>query len=457
VPSSGEGVFDVLRAEDDGPFERVAEVPHSAGSQFSYVDAAGVAAVARYRYQLNIALACGSLGPVEAFVDLSDVEVLGASAIADSNDGVRIAWTVSSGYPGLAFRLSRSDSGGEFALVPGGEAIPGAIQIEFVDSTGSASSRYQLDALYRESGVLTIAPDSIFTPLVIRVVADCALDATPTQEGIEVEWRATPEEAGAYQLSRAENEGAFAMIAEIPASEGPDFMYADSAAGYAGNRYSYKLDPVGTKLACVSYEPVAVDVAFPDSLDITSSVALEAEGALIEWSVANPYRGLAFRLSRSDDGGPFTTVAGAEAIPNAGENAFLDPAGAGGDTYRLEPLFSKNGGYEVVPDSVLAPTLLQVADIVVEFKIFAPYPNPARGPVQFFFDLPAQTSVALAVFEPSGRLVRDIGPMTLPSGSQQSIVWDGRDNDGSVVSNGLYLYRIEAGGQTSTGRLIHLR
>jgi hypothetical protein len=47
--------------------------------------------------------------------------------------------------------------------------------------------------------------------------------------------------------------------------------------------------------------------------------------------------------------------------------------------------------------------------------------------------------------------------MTLPPGSQQSIVWDGRDNDGAVVSNGLYLYRIEAGGQTSTGRLIHLR
>jgi len=61
--------------------------------------------------------------------------------------------------------------------------------------------------------------------------------------------------------------------------------------------------------------------------------------------------------------------------------------------------------------------------------------------------------VDLKVFDVTGRLVktvanRDFGPGT------HNVVWDGTNDYGASVTSGVYLYRIEAGGEVAAGKLI---
>ena len=44
----------------------------------------------------------------------------------------------------------------------------------------------------------------------------------------------------------------------------------------------------------------------------------------------------------------------------------------------------------------------------------------------------------------------------IPAG-EHDVRWDGRDNSGEAVANGMYLYRMEAGSYQGTGKLVVLR
>ncbi|NIW45010.1 MAG: T9SS type A sorting domain-containing protein, partial [candidate division Zixibacteria bacterium] len=60
------------------------------------------------------------------------------------------------------------------------------------------------------------------------------------------------------------------------------------------------------------------------------------------------------------------------------------------------------------------------------------------------FELSQNTSVELKIFDIQGRLVRTLVNNQLPAG-QHRVTWDGRNDNGSQVSSGVYLYRIQAG------------
>jgi len=60
------------------------------------------------------------------------------------------------------------------------------------------------------------------------------------------------------------------------------------------------------------------------------------------------------------------------------------------------------------------------------------------------------------VYDLSGRIVRTLEDPELETG-HHSIVWDGRRENGEVVSAGLYLCRIESGGVSETIGLCLLR
>ncbi|NUN10353.1 MAG: hypothetical protein HUU54_14360 [Ignavibacteriaceae bacterium] len=73
-----------------------------------------------------------------------------------------------------------------------------------------------------------------------------------------------------------------------------------------------------------------------------------------------------------------------------------------------------------------------------------PYPNPSNGPTNFTFILPAvPEELKIKIFTISGRLIKEISR----SGAELKhnfnyIPWDGRDEDGDEVANGVYLYKI---------------
>jgi hypothetical protein len=76
------------------------------------------------------------------------------------------------------------------------------------------------------------------------------------------------------------------------------------------------------------------------------------------------------------------------------------------------------------------------------------FPNPFNPRMTVEYDLPRQGRVAVAVFDPSGNLVRNLENRSMPPG-RHAVVWDGRDERGLRAASGTYVIRM----RTATGIL----
>lgn len=83
-------------------------------------------------------------------------------------------------------------------------------------------------------------------------------------------------------------------------------------------------------------------------------------------------------------------------------------------------------------------------------------PNPFRAGTQIHFGLPETESVRLDVFDVTGRLVRRLVDGTLPAGDH-AVEWDGRTDAAASMPSGVYLYRLEGGGEAVERRMLLLR
>lgn len=90
------------------------------------------------------------------------------------------------------------------------------------------------------------------------------------------------------------------------------------------------------------------------------------------------------------------------------------------------------------------------------------YPNPMRGETNFIFNLAGSvppSKFMIKIYTVSGKLIRQLEqPVSI--GFNQ-IPWDGRDQDGDLIANGTYLYKLvtddEANVVTQTQKLVVLR
>jgi hypothetical protein len=93
------------------------------------------------------------------------------------------------------------------------------------------------------------------------------------------------------------------------------------------------------------------------------------------------------------------------------------------------------------------------------------YPNPFRSDTYFTFELrgiDAPEEFRIKIYTVAGRLIRDIEvPHSALNIGFNKIKWDGRDQDGDDIANGLYLYKIisKHNGITKTAvqKLVKLR
>jgi len=106
--------------------------------------------------------------------------------------------------------------------------------------------------------------------------------------------------------------------------------------------------------------------------------------------------------------------------------------------------------------SLLAGKTSAAKRIPAAFFVNPVRPNPASGVMHVDFGLPKPAPVALRVFDLSGRLVQTVKTGLLPAGYHQ-LSWDGRTGDGRSAAAGVYFYRLEAGKNQKSGRVVILR
>jgi hypothetical protein len=83
-------------------------------------------------------------------------------------------------------------------------------------------------------------------------------------------------------------------------------------------------------------------------------------------------------------------------------------------------------------------------------------PNPLTSGTALRFSMPAKQSGDLRVFDLTGRLVRTLLDGEIGSGPQV-INWDGRDDAGRTIRNGIYYARLRTGSKVASRQLILMR
>ena len=81
-------------------------------------------------------------------------------------------------------------------------------------------------------------------------------------------------------------------------------------------------------------------------------------------------------------------------------------------------------------------------------------PNPFRASTTLSFATRNEGDVGIAIYDASGRVVRRLD-QRLPAGSHE-VKWDGRDEAGREVANGVLFYEIRAGGVRQSRKLVRI-
>ncbi|MFO8145596.1 MAG: choice-of-anchor J domain-containing protein [Candidatus Syntrophosphaera sp.] len=84
------------------------------------------------------------------------------------------------------------------------------------------------------------------------------------------------------------------------------------------------------------------------------------------------------------------------------------------------------------------------------------YPNPFNPETTIRFSLKEAAPVNIGIYNVKGQLVRTLVNAEKTSGNH-SVVWNGRDDNGSSVSSGVYFYKMNAGKYSSTRKMILMK
>ncbi|MCJ7498525.1 MAG: type IX secretion system sortase PorU [candidate division Zixibacteria bacterium] len=104
-------------------------------------------------------------------------------------------------------------------------------------------------------------------------------------------------------------------------------------------------------------------------------------------------------------------------------------------------------------NSTLQSFLVKVLSVGKELSITQAmnYPNPFSRFTQFTYELSVPANkVEIKIFTLSGRLIKILSGTGSP-GFNSGVIWDGRDEDGDKVANGVYIYKIMAETKYSSG------
>jgi len=117
-------------------------------------------------------------------------------------------------------------------------------------------------------------------------------------------------------------------------------------------------------------------------------------------------------------------------------------------------------------DALAAYNLALVTDVeerqtpIASFVLHPAFPNPFNPSTSIRYELPdgqpSNIPVKLQVFNILGREVITLVDAIQGSGIY-SVSWDGRDRRGVTVNTGVFIYRLQAGGQSKSGKVLFLK
>lgn len=173
-------------------------------------------------------------------------------------------------------------------------------------------------------------------------------------------------------------------------------------------------------------------------------------GITVEWTLSSIDDGTSFRVSRREGTGDFVAMPYLHPERMDLRFAVTDETVSPGVEYRYRIDAVGADGvrtlFETGPVS-LAPKAVELHQNV---------PNPFNPVTTISFSLPRASRATLEIFDVSGALVARLIDGICDPG-EHTVTWNGRNAEGAGVAGGIYLYRLQAGKETVSRKMVLLR
>ncbi len=201
----------------------------------------------------------------------------------------------------------------------------------------------------------------------------------------------------------------------------------------------------------VATYPLLINAVYIGTMLESWDVSLSGGGIELTWSILQAAGSPGFEVSRSSEGADMWQNLDSELIRGDGLNySMLDIDVEFGLSYRYRVECVEDDGRKILFET--GP----VATPAMPLTLRQNNPNPFNPSTRIEFLLPRPGHVRIEVFDVNGRLIRVLADGHLASGGH-SVDWDGRDRTGTMVSSGVYFYRLTAGKESLSRKMVLLR
>jgi hypothetical protein len=97
-----------------------------------------------------------------------------------------------------------------------------------------------------------------------------------------------------------------------------------------------------------------------------------------------------------------------------------------------------------------------VAEVPKEYELAQNYPNPFNAGTEIRYALPQAGPVRLEVYSTLGMKVRTLIDAPMEAGRHR-LTWNGANDEGKIVSSGIYIYRLQAGSFRAERKLLFVK
>lgn len=173
------------------------------------------------------------------------------------------------------------------------------------------------------------------------------------------------------------------------------------------------------------------------------------EAVILRWVARSdsPFDG--FHVYRSGRGEERFSMINPELLPADGKNEYADESVIPGESY--DYYIGAVEGSEVIRSITISISLPPKS-----LTLCQNFPNPFNPATTVKFFNPGQEHITLAIYDIGGRRIRTLIDADKGTG-WHAVQWNGTNDLGNSVGSGVYYYRLTAGKQVITKKLVMLR
>ncbi|MBL7095704.1 DUF11 domain-containing protein [candidate division KSB1 bacterium] len=295
--------------------------------------------------------------------------------------------------------------------------------------------------------------------------------------------------SGYYQFLTDGTAGIYTVFVTLP----PAYLWSSNCTVTAG-----ALDPTGqpnpyiignsengntgflTSNACTKFylqfdleqgDPFIINNNFPLTRQQPTNIVLTSfyaevgqDGILTYWTTESEPNIAGFNIYRSnEENGEYSKI-NESMIPAQGNAttgasySYTDKHAQEGDYYYKLQVVSLDGTTNFHGPVFLRFTSVEIKQhsIPENYSLSQNYPNPFNPETEIRFDLPEPAHVKFLIFNTLGQKIKTLAEKEFSEGSH-TIRWDGTDDYGNLVSDGLYLCRMQTRDFQKTMRMLFLK